>query len=151
MSMARALGLGFALATSTCPTTHGAGSHGGAGPFRFSNVHGNGMVLQMAPQRAQVWGFTTLGDEVTITIVDSADTGLTGLSGAVPVQIKANTSVYLGNSTWAALLPPMTNSLANANAANGMLATTYTITATSKLTRASSSITGVVFGARHLL
>ena len=128
---------------SGCKTDDGgavdAGSHRTtqpimATPFRFANMHGDGMVLQMAPQRAQVWGFCPPGDEVTVTIVASP---LAAAAAAAP--IRANVSHWLGNSTWSAMLPPT----------EGSLMATYTIAATSKLTGGSSSIVGVLFGDVH--
>jgi hypothetical protein len=103
---------------------------GSATPFRFANMHGDGMVLQMAPQRAQVWGFCSPDDVVTVTVT---------ASHLVAAPIRANLSRWLGNSTWSAMLPPI----------EGSLTTTYTITAASKLTGASSSIVGVLFGDVH--
>ena len=116
-------------------------------PFRFSNVHGDGMVLQMAPQRSQVWGFCPPGDEVTVMITVAVVTESVTVprppeaaaGGPAPPPIAANTSQYLGNSTWSALLPLTA----------GSLSTTYRITATSKLTGASTAITGVLFGDVH--
>lgn len=53
--------------------------------FRFSNVHGDGMVLQMAPQRAQIWGFCPPGDAVTVTVAAAA--------GSQIAVVVANTSL----------------------------------------------------------
>ena len=36
--------------------------------FRFSNVHGDGMVLQAAPKQATVWGLCPPGDTVTVSL-----------------------------------------------------------------------------------
>ena len=106
-----------------------------ATPFRFANMHGDGMVLQMAPQRAQVWGFCPPGDKVMVTVAAS----LPAVAAAAAVPIQANISRWLGNSTWSAMLPPT----------EGSLTTTHTITATSQLTGASSSIMMVLFGDVH--
>jgi hypothetical protein len=110
----------------------GSSASGAAVPFRFSNVHGDSMVLQMAPQRAQVWGFCTSGDHVTVTLAGT---------DASTRTVAANSSVYLGNTTWSALLPPTENSLTGK--------VSYSITATSKLTGATSTIKDVLFGDVH--
>jgi hypothetical protein len=110
----------------------GSSASGAAVPFRFSNVHGDSMILQMAPQRAQVWGFCTSGDHVTVTLAGT---------DASTRTVAANSSVYLGNTTWSALLPPTENSLTGK--------VSYSITATSKLTGATSTIKDVLFGDVH--
>ena len=94
------------------------------------------MVLQMAPQRSQVWGFCPPGDKVTVVVVPEPEAAA---GGPAPPPIAANTSLYLGNSTWSALLPRTA----------GSLSATYRITATSKLTGASTSISGILFGDVH--
>ena len=122
-----------AAAASAASANPSADSAASAAPFRFANMHGDGMVLQMAPQRAQVWGFCSPGDEVTVTVVALPS------AAAAAAPIRANISRWLGNSTWSAMLPPT----------EGSLTTAYTITAVSKLTGASSSIAGVLFGDVH--
>ena len=37
-----------------------------APPFRFSNTHGDHMDLQQAPAKAQLWGFGTAGQSVSV-------------------------------------------------------------------------------------
>ena len=60
--------------------------------LNFTNAHGDGMVLQAAPQQAVVWGFCPPGVEVTVAFAGQ--------------QLLANVSMYLGRSTWSARLPP---------------------------------------------
>ena len=62
--------------------------------LNFTNAHGDGMVLQAAPQQAVVWGFCPPGADVTVTFAGR--------------HLKANLSTYLNRSTWSALLPATT-------------------------------------------
>ena len=92
-------------------------------PFRFANMHGDGMVLQSAPRAAAVWGFlpasvpvhatestggtlepfSTHADEVVVMV--SLDGGAT---------IVANIRLQpCGNWTWTAVLPPTLASFTN--------------------------------------
>ena len=91
--------------------------------FRFSNVHGDGMVLQSAPKQAVVWGVTPYpDDEVTVHFEGNA--------------IKAATSLYGGNHTWRATLPATPSSMTE----------TYNISATSAKSSNVTTISGVLFG-----
>ena len=63
-----------------------------APPFRFSSVHGDGMVLQAAPQPSTVWGFCARGDVVTVTV---------GGGAAVPAVV----GPWLNSTVWMATLP----------------------------------------------
>ena len=93
----------------------GVGAVGIVSPyFNFSNVHGDGMVLQSAPKQASVWGLCPPGDSVTLT-----------LDGGKPLA--ASVGEYLGVSTFSAVLPATSSSLA----------TTHSIRATSKITGAA--------------
>lgn len=75
--------------------------HPSPGPptFRFSSVFGDGMVLQSAPQRAQIWGFceSQLCDPVTVQF------GATTLEASVSGRI------------WHVNLPPTSASMATAH------------------------------------
>ena len=91
--------------------------------LRFSNVHGDGMVLQSAPYAAQVWGLT---GSVTDTVVVTFNN----------VKIQANVSLSPhndGNVTWSALLPPTPASY-----------TSYSITAAT--VAAAATLHDVLFG-----
>ena len=57
--------------------------------LRLSNYYNDGMVLQMAPVQANVWGFGTSGETVDISI-----------DGAVVTQTTVD-----GNGKWIAKLP----------------------------------------------
>lgn len=90
--------------------------------LRFSRLHGDGMVLQSAPQQAAVWGFSTPSDTVAVTFAGKT--------------IETTTRWWRGNHTWVAVLPPTTASFEE-----------HTITATSASTRATITLSGVLFGA----
>jgi hypothetical protein len=102
-----------------CIATGSAGS-----AFRFSTVHGDGMVLQSAPQQAVVWGFTPFEDDKVTVLFNGA-------------KIDAIVAVYGGNYTWRATLP----------ATKSSLTATYNITASSKAGKAVA-VTDVLFGVR---
>ena len=46
------------------------GSSDSSSVFRFANIYGSHMVLQKAPQRAIIWGFGEVGQEVLLTAAD---------------------------------------------------------------------------------
>ena len=91
--------------------------------FRFSNVHGDDMVLQSAPHQAQVWGFTSFADDaVTVTFQGH--------------EIAAIISVYKDNITWHATLP----------ATRASVSTTYNISAHSASANSMVMLERVLFG-----
>ena len=91
--------------------------------FRFSNVHGDDMVLQSAPHQAQVWGIASSADDsVTVTFKGQ--------------KIAAMISMYNGNITWHATLP----------ATPASITTTYNITAHSERSGTTVTLQRVLFG-----
>ena len=88
-------------------------------PFRFASSQGSGMVLQMAPSQATVWGFSKEGASVSV-----------GFQGRT---IAATTMQWLNQSTWLARLPATQGGVAE-----------YNITATSA--GATITLSNVVFG-----
>lgn len=89
--------------------------------FIFSNVYGDGMVLQSAPKRAIVWGLCTSGDSVTVAFGS--------------VLLNATVALYGGNWTWSVFLPPTAASFAGHN-----------VTATSAQAGRSITLANVLFG-----
>jgi sialate O-acetylesterase len=90
--------------------------------FSFSNVYGDEMVLQSAPQRAVVWGICPGGnDSVTVTF------GTTVLPAKV--------ALYGGNWTWSVSLPPTAASFAE-----------HTVTAKSRMAGRAITLANVLFG-----
>ena len=76
-----------------------AASHSMAASFGFSNVYGDGMVLQSAPRRAMVWGVCPHGGDQVEARFGSA-------------VLNASVALYGGNWTWAVTLPPTAASFA---------------------------------------
>ena len=67
--------------------------------FRFSNLYTDNMVLQSAPKKAQIWGFSMhLNDEIIVTFQN------TNISATVTKTID-------GRFIWSAFLPPTPSSL----------------------------------------
>eukprot|EP01052_Picozoa_sp_SAG31_P004231 SAG31_NODE_174_length_21353_cov_23.387974_1_plen_204_part_00 len=102
----------------------GAATIGGGAPaaasFRFSNTHGDHMVLQQAPAKAQVWGFGTAGQSVSVVT--------TAAGGATPVK-----ATVAADGTWQVALAPVKASV-----------TPVTVTATSGT--ASIALKDVLYG-----
>ena len=48
--------------------------------FRFSTIYGDHMVLQQAPNQANVWGYTSSGDSVSVNF-DTKDYPATTVTG----------------------------------------------------------------------
>ena len=94
-----------------------------ASTFRFSNIHGDDMVLKSAPYQAQVWGFTSFADD-TVTVTFKGH------------EIAAIVSVYKGNITWHATLP----------ATRASISTTYNISAHSVGIKSTVTLERVLFG-----
>eukprot|EP00035_Acanthoeca_spectabilis_P040094 m.67335 g.67335 ORF g.67335 m.67335 type:complete len:551 (-) comp9859_c0_seq1:1737-3389(-) len=89
-------------------------------PFRFASSQGDNMVLQQAPASATVWGYVPAGQTVKVTFNGQS--------------VEATQSIWLGNNTWSANLPPMQGSLTQA----------YNITAATN--DASITLANVLFG-----
>ena len=69
--------------------------------FGFTNVHGNGMVLQRAPNRAQVYGTSpNVGEIVKVTLYDTKNNPIESISSMVDV-----------NYSWIAQLSPISASI----------------------------------------
>ena len=96
--------------------------------FAFTNVHGNGMVLQRAPNRAQVYGTSpNINEIVKVTLYDSKNN-----------EIETVTTTVDANYTWLVQLSPITASI------NGE---EYRITAQStQNTSATAELTNILFG-----
>ena len=96
--------------------------------FRFSSIYTDHMVLQAAPYKARVWGFTVADDNVSVVLDDGAP---------IAAQIK-----YMGARDpfapvmWSAVLPETQASTS----------VTHTVTVTSTKTGQKSKITDVLFG-----
>ena len=91
-----------------------------SGPFRFSNTHGDHMVLQQAPAKAQIWGFGTAGQSVSVVT--------TAAGGATPIK-----ATVAADGTWQVALVPVKAS-----------ANPVTVTATSGTT--SITLKDVLYG-----
>lgn len=101
-----------------------------AAPLSFALSYGNHMVLQQAPARANVWGFTDSNASALLDLVGGT------LQETVPVTLMPyNETAY----TWHALLPPVPASVDEEG-----VATNYTITAS--VGDDAVSITDVLFG-----
>lgn len=98
--------------------------------FRFSNTHSSHMVLQSAPQQANVWGYCEPGDAVIISLIPSDG------DEYAKQTVVAVISEYLGNSTWMATLPATPSSMT----------ASYTVTASSKTAGATVTLKNVLFG-----
>ena len=61
--------------------------------FRFASSQGDGMVLQMAPSQATVWGFMPSSSIGKVSVLFMGQT------------IKTVDKMWLGSSTWLAKLP----------------------------------------------
>ena len=96
--------------------------------FGFTNTHGNNMVLQREPNRAQVYGLSpNVNEMVKITLYDSKNN-----------QIESVTAKVDANYTWRAQLPPQPPSI------NGE---EYKIVAQSTAnTSAKAELTNILFG-----
>ena len=98
--------------------------------FSFAASYGDHMVLQRAPQRATIWGFTNSSDPVQL----AADGG----GGAVATV----GATLLPGSRWAAVLPLTAAALGVAGGGGG--AQTYTVTVVQGAM--SLALTDVLFG-----
>eukprot|EP01084_Bolivina_argentea_P254240 427389_1 len=94
--------------------------------FRFGNTQGDYMVLQQKPYHAQIWGFSSAGDTITITLSYQSNSQV----------IDTVTAHTASNSTWKAYLSPQP-------AKNDV---EYIVKATSKSTSKTISLSHIVFG-----
>ena len=85
--------LAVAFALLHCAALSVAAAAAAAGPFRFSNTHGDHMVLQQAPAKAQIWGFGTAGQSVSV---------VTTAAGGTPVK-----ATVAPDGTWQVALDPV--------------------------------------------
>ena len=94
-------------------------------PFRFASAQSDGMVLQMAPAEATVWGFMPKESTGHITVNFRGKT------------IQTTDKVWMGNSTWTwiAKLPPTEGGL-----------TEYNITATDANAGTTITLANVLLG-----
>lgn len=69
--------------------------------FRFASAQGDGMILQMAPNQANIWGFAPEGAIVTVSFQGKS--------------IATTPSTWINASTWAAKLPAMEGSMTEYN------------------------------------
>ena len=95
------MGVGFRTLLVLSLTAVGTLSSSMASPLvRFSNSHGDDMVLQHGGRGANVWGFAPAGSEVTLTL----GTAAAGVVASVHTHAAAD-------GTWAVTLPPRPPSL----------------------------------------
>ena len=95
------MGVGFRTLLVLSLTAVGTLSSSMASPLvRFSNSHGDDMVLQHGGRGANVWGFAPAGSEVTLTL----GTAAAGVVASVHTHAAAD-------GTWAVTLPPQPPSL----------------------------------------
>eukprot|EP00729_Bicosta_minor_P006043 gene6043-14072_t len=71
--------------------------------FRFANTHGDHMVLQQSPAKAQIWGFAKPGSTITVTSTASVATAADGTAGV--------TGVTAADGTWQVSMPAVKGSL----------------------------------------
>eukprot|EP01084_Bolivina_argentea_P254229 427372_1 len=95
--------------------------------FRFGNTQGDYMVLQKQPERAQIWGFSSPNDLITITLSYQSNS---------KVIETINTTANGLNSTWKTYLSPQP-------AQNDI---EYIITATSNTLSKTISLSHILFG-----
>eukprot|EP00911_Craspedida_sp_UC1_P001902 UC1_evm2s1460 len=101
----------------------------------FALSYGDHMVLQQAPQQANVWGFVSKYGGVTAVTVTITGPGV--VNGGPKVTLQAKIAPYNATtSTWIVTLP------AQPAAARGM----SPVTITAATSRASTTISNVLFG-----
>eukprot|EP01084_Bolivina_argentea_P283291 485117_1 len=99
--------------------------------FSFSNVHGNYMVLQQAPLRAQIWGFSpVINDAITVTLTDSDKNQIIQTVNTLSkIDNEFNTTI------WKVMFNPVPTSFSN-----------YTISAKSSASNSVITLKNILFG-----